>query len=103
MEQTQCLMEHVPYLMEQTQDIRTVFNGTPRYVVDKRYSVCYDSMRDGKSHSIAIFHEDYLLLKEEFSCKRPGITLMGLIHEMIIKTEPKSRDIKGKFSTIKDG
>ena len=53
-------------------------------------------MKAGHSRNIAILEADYVILKNRL-LNRPGLTLMGLIHEIIVKTEPQPRASNGKF------
>ena len=53
-------------------------------------------MRNGKTNGITIYQPDYDILKERIK-KRPGLSMAGLIHELILKTEPLPR-IRGQFA-----
>jgi hypothetical protein len=48
-------------------------------------------------NTIAIYHEDYLTIKARLA-ERKGIKMMGLIHELLQKTEPPPRTDKGTFT-----
>ena len=51
--------------------------------------------------NVAVYTDDYNRIKERLSVRR-GTTMMGLIHELLERTEPKHR-VNGRFATKQGG